>query len=116
MKNRSLARYNAEHVGTVPTMRDDQESYDRMIARAFALGEADAADALYRAGAGVPVEDVRRPDLSGEWADGRTPQSLGEDLGLGEDQRDWTDDVCDAYEQGVEARMLGEDLAREDVA
>ena len=116
MKNRSLARYNAEHVGTVPMVRDDQESYDRMIARAFALGEADATDAIRSAGAGVPIEDVRWPDLSGEWADGRTPQSLAADLGLGKGLWHWTDDVFDAYERGVEARMLGEDLAREDVA
>ncbi len=52
----------------------------------------------------------RRPDLSGEWADGLTPASLAREVGLDADAFGASDDAsaeidaaCDAYEAGVTA-------------
>lgn len=46
----------------------------------------------------------RRPDLSGEWADDLTPNSLARDIlggDLDDDDPEWIDAICDAWETGV---------------
>lgn len=46
------------------------------------------------------MDMFRLPDLSGEWADGPTPRSLAEDIGIEEDD-ERLDDACSAWEEAV---------------
>lgn len=61
--------------------------------------ERGVCDAIIAKESGAEV-----PNLSGEWADGLTPQGLAN---LVEYDGDDIDGLCDAYEAGVDAIMEG---------
>ena len=58
----------------------------------------------YEDGAPEIMEDVPAPDLSGQWADGRTPRSLAHDVGCNDGDLafyEWlSDELANAYEDG----------------
>ena len=67
------------------------------LTKAFVLG--------YRAGEAARAEGMAEPDLSGQWAEGLTPNSLMRELGLDPYEVDPDDnaELCSAWEEGVSA-------------
>lgn len=53
------------------------------------------------------MDAFKLPDLSGEWADGMTPQSLYEAIGVSEEEADGDDSYSEQYEQGVSDGFWG---------
>lgn len=53
------------------------------------------------------MDQFRVPNLSGEWADDPTPQSLAEDYGI-EGRDDVLDEICSAWEDAASTAFYAE--------
>jgi hypothetical protein len=56
-------------------------------------------------------DNIKLPNLSGEWADSETPATLAESLGIDDETEDGeadTDAACNAWEDGVSSGFTAE--------
>lgn len=95
-----------------------EADYSTMLREAREIGESDAESDMYYWQPGDPTPE---PDLSGQWAVGRTPTDIARAVGwyhYGSAMYDMTDDEIDDYVNGLQDMCDDEyeDAYRERVA